>query len=734
MQNTMRYLLLFIIPALSFGYLWDFYPKDKLGNSTKFFINDLKPYVNNEKLVETPSATLIEKYDLYYKRGEWYVGVVALLNNHFEEPKWQEKGILISSSIQNIRSMRVPIRLVQSLAYHPCIDHIEAGNQIAPFLDQTLKSARADSVHSGLGGLTMPFTGKGVIVAVIDWGFDYTHPVFYDTTLQHLRISRAWDQNKMAGTPPAGYDFGAEYIGKDQLLAAKEDTVYVFGPMSHGTHVAGIAAGAGGGSKYTGVAPESELVLISLKRDDASFIDAITYLCNYADIMKKPLVVNMSFGNHLGSHDGTSLRNMAMDILSGRGKVFVGSAGNNGSDNLHLDHIFTTPDTVSTVVGFNPSLPDYYGQIIDIWGNPNTAFSVNLKVVDGSNQAVYESGYYSTSESPSVRDTGHMPDNHYLVMELESNRQHFLNNKPTVRLRLKKTNNLRVVLSIASQNNEIHMWNCSELNTRVTNWGTPLSSNFPGAKAGNSNYSVGEPNGVGKSTITVGAYYSELILSGGVVSRGLLSSFSSKGPTTDKRTKPDICGPGQEVISAFNSFNPHPGTLKDSVAFNGKNYGFINYSGTSMSSPAVAGIVALMLQANPYLSAAQVKNILKTTARTDSKTGTIGPEGTNTWGMGKANALAAILLSQVYLNIPVVVQNHSLTAYPNPAKDELTITTQLGNLLKIKIYDMQGKTVAEKIASGGKTETIATESLPKGVYVVMVETGVSVGYIKIIKE
>jgi subtilisin family serine protease len=72
--------------------------------------------------------------------------------------------------------------------------------KLEPELDGAVKDIRADLVHKG-EGLPQPYTGKNVIIGIVDWGFDYTHPTFYDTTLSHSRIIAAWDQEKVIGTP-----------------------------------------------------------------------------------------------------------------------------------------------------------------------------------------------------------------------------------------------------------------------------------------------------------------------------------------------------------------------------------------------------------------------------------------------------------------------------------------------------------------------------------------------------
>ena len=69
------------------------------------------------------------------------------------------------------------------------------------FLHHAAEDARLDSVRWAVN-LPQEFTGEGVIIGITDWGFDYTHPVFYDTNMVHYRVLRAWDQFKTSG--PAG--------------------------------------------------------------------------------------------------------------------------------------------------------------------------------------------------------------------------------------------------------------------------------------------------------------------------------------------------------------------------------------------------------------------------------------------------------------------------------------------------------------------------------------------------
>ena len=115
---------------------------------------------------------------------------------------------------------------------------------------------RVDSVRMAIN-LPQEYTGEGVIIGITDWGFDYTHPVFYDTNMIHYRVLRAWDQFKTSGPAPAGFDYGTEYVGAEALLTAQCDTSNVYDYAYHGTHCAGIAGGAGAGTIYRGIAVDA---------------------------------------------------------------------------------------------------------------------------------------------------------------------------------------------------------------------------------------------------------------------------------------------------------------------------------------------------------------------------------------------------------------------------------------------------------------------------------------------
>lgn len=703
--------------------------QNKLSPSARFFQAELQPLMHPKtgELLEM-NRHLVETYDLYTDKGNWYIGALLLMTESGQRSFLESKGVVVNVEMDRIYSVRIPVQYFKTVMELDEVLYIEAASQVEPELERSRYSVRADSVHAGAGGLNMPYTGKGVIIAIIDWGFDYTHPVFFDSTGQ-LRISRAWDQNKNSGPAPNGFNFGTEYVGQDALMAAKEDTLYVFGPGSHGTHVGGIAGGTGAGTKHKGIAPGAELIFISLKRDDPSFVDAISYVSRYADAVNKPFVVNMSFGGHNDPHDGSTLRNWALDILAGKGKVFVASAGNNGGNQFHIREDFETKDTLLTEITFNTGLDDYWGETVSAWAEPGKSFSISLMLANSQNQVVFESAVYATKDHSSTDDTIYANAGDTLILRLVTEDNNTLNGKPNMLLEVRKLGTKKLILKVAGSG-KTHFWHVNRLNARVTNWGQKFGSSFPGCVLGNDEYGIGGPQAISKEVITVAAHRGEYPAPGGGENGGQLSSFSSKGPTADERRKPDISGPGQDVCSSVNSYDPNPGPVVETITKDGRDYTFVRYSGTSMSGPAVAGVVALMLEANPNLTAREVKDILRITARLDIHTGTISGESDLLWGWGKADALAAVKMAELKLGNREFTEVPSLYWYPNPVT-ERKIHLESQEDLVVTVYDMQGKKVMTSEVKAGTNE-LDLGTLSPGIYVLEWSAGQRSGFDKLI--
>ncbi len=240
---------------------------------------------------------------------------------------------------------------------------------------QDLYRARADGhVDSVYMGIDLPeaYTGEGVIIGVTDWGFDFTHPVFYDSTMTRYRILRAWDQFRTGGPAPAGFDYGTELVGQEQLLAAACDTSNIYGHHYHGTHVASIAGGSGAGTAYRGVAPDAEFIFVAFRAEEQAVVDAFQWMYEVAQQEQKRLVVNMSWGIYwMDNFEGTGVIGQKMRELSDLGVVFVTSGGNNGDAKFHLGHTFNN-DTLRSRFMFpvDNGSADYWGTSISMTNSP----------------------------------------------------------------------------------------------------------------------------------------------------------------------------------------------------------------------------------------------------------------------------------------------------------------------------------------------------------------------------
>ena len=654
---------------------------------------------------------------IYDLNGKIYVSVIGKMHDN---PNWEaliSSGILQGSITGDIATMKVPLLVFAYVNFDDVYSYLEIPGKTQPHLDKVMKDVKADSVQLGIG-LPQQFTGKDVMIGITDWGFDYTHPMFYDTLYQHTRIHAAWDQYKNSGNHPVGFAYGAEYVGEDELLLAQSDTANIYSYAYHGSHVAGIAGGSGGTTIYRGMAPEANFLFATFLVDYASVIDAFHWMKGIAQSEGKRLVVNMSWGlYYIGTLDGNSLISQAINQLSDEGIVFVASGGNNGDNDFHIMKNFNN-DLLTTRIEFDSyTNPTMWGESITMWGEPGQSFHAGMKIYNSGNTLLDETPMYFSETAQAYLDSMLVTANNDTIwFNLTVDAAHPLNGRPHMRLRVKNTNgSLRVVLNASAESGIVHFWNLVELTNGVGNWGLPFTT-YGGASgmSGDSSYSISEPT-CAASVISVAAYTASYINVIGNPAGGQRASFSSIGPLITGAMKPDIAAPGVNVASSMSSFTDATYASISTVSFNDHDYDFARLSGTSMSSPCVAGIVALMLDANPLLTPSQVKEILQQTAREDEFTGDlITPPGDVMWGYGKVNAYAAVQLALATQGLNVQsVKIGSIGIYPNPAFTQIQLLLPSGEkCLSIMALDMSGKQT-QLVAESG---TVDVSSLAAGIY------------------
>lgn len=669
---------------------------------TKIFIADL-----NEKYSDDATALLHKKDDGYLIKkinDRFYIGALLLVNENFNDDKLIQAGVLIGTRAGNIITAKIPIEQLTSIGDIGGIEYIQIDEPISPKLDKVRELCRIDQLHEDFENHT--YTGEGVVVGIIDHGFDYTHPVFFDEQGGTYRIKKVWEQLK-SGNPPAGYSYGRELTG-NSIIAAGSDMQQA----SHGTHVAAIAGGCGAGTngEYVGVAFNSDLVFVSYDIDmeqtyttgQSNLVDAINYIFQYADETGKPAVVNMSLGTHYGPHDGSSLFDQACDNLSADGKILVGSAGNEGAKPLHIAYAFAGLDTLfGTFVEFEYS--DDKSGVIDVWGEPGNDFCIEIALYNNDN-FTDETSFWCASEDVFLTEAivgsdGEVCDVTFITSSYE------FNEKPRIFLKIDNKSGDKVLLIANGEDETINLWNQG-----VFNGAAFYSGGTAWAVVGNTDITVGEIGGTGKSIISVGAYvsknsYKNFDGNNMTISNrdnGDIAYYSSHGPTIDGRTKPDITAPGSAVASAVNSYDLfyQPGGIGWSNVVAGIDDGtdewwYAALLGTSMASPVVAGAVALFLEAEPDLTPDDIKRHLSNMAIKDDYTGYPNVQDKNTWGGGKLDALG-VMIEIFGLGVDENSKNNiKIIIHPNPSNGEfyLMMGEDINEQVNMEIYDVLGSII-----------------------------------------
>ena len=644
------------------------------------------------------------------------IPMLAKVTPTFDAEALTAQGIVVGSRAGDIVTLRVPADKVDILDHCPDILIYSVARPIQPLMDRVRYDTRTDSVYEGIG-LPQSYTGDGVLIGITDWGFDYKHINYNNKGSDNHRILRAWDQFKLSGPAPAGFDYGTEHVGRTALLAAECDTFGLYGYGTHGTHVAGIAAGRGIDGHYRGQAPNAQLLMASFYLNEAAWIDAVNWMKNVAREEGKRLVVNCSWGMYtLGPIDGTSLVSQALNNFSDSGIVFCVSAGNNGNDKFHVSQTFTEGqhDTLCTIAEYYGSQET--GSALTLWGEPGKSFEATIAFERVADKSLTYYQWLNTADGTRLVNDYVLAGNDTLPFTAAIDQSHPCNQRPAMLITVPKNRNFRTHLFITAPEGTVHAWNLCTLENGAGNMGAKfVRDTFMRYTPGDDEYGVAEP-ACAENCIAVAAAGNDR-----ENNLAFLASFSSHGPIIDGRHKPDLSAPGTQIVSSVSSFTTDGYTAVYSKLYAGRTYSWARMSGTSMSCPATTGIVALLLEANPDLTPNQVKDILTSTTRNDERTGPLHERDSisNVWGWGKVDAYAAINKALSMVSIDRADTSwfaHSLQVYPNPARTSVTVLTGRDSRETVALYAVDGRLVDSHEAI--LQTTFDLSRLPRGIYFV----------------
>ena len=569
----------------------------------------------------------------------------------------------VGTSINGILTATVPLSLVPALTEKQSLLSIVLSRTLHPLLDVSVPDVQGNLVHSGdYGSLPRPYTGRNVIVGIIDTGIDLKHPDFLYPD-GSTRVIALWDQNA-AGIPPTGYSYGDQCTGY-QINTGKCSEIDTVG---HGTHVAGIADSSN--STYTGMAPDAMLVIVKTNMDEGGILDGIRYIFSLASQYHVPAVINMSLGAQFYAHDNSSLTEQQIDGLvnSAPGRAIVVAAGNDGANAIHLGLTALTGTSYGSyfsVVGTTPGTVNTAE--MQVWYYTTTAANSNLAfalgVVDPSTGNILAITPFTTPVAPNAQPLSAALSNNFgsvVIAGASSTNGSQEQDEVLLQISDNGSSSINLTNSMSSYRYALFIQNNSSFAQPLNVWldsenalfDTMTAISVPGYQTvqGDTSDTVSFP-ATARYAIAVGSFLTRnewpteasltqpacISLNGGVSCYeppiGSLSFFSSNGPTPDPSAtgvKPNITAPGEVIVSALSTQASFP---TSQTTPDGKHLADL---GTSMACPHVTGAIALLFDRNDGLTITQTMTLLGSSATTDTYTGSVPNDS---WGDGMLNAL-----------------------------------------------------------------------------------------------
>lgn len=577
------------------------------------------------------------------------ISVLAILAPDADLPHedFESLGIRIGTQVGRVVSLRVPLGSLQELSLNPAVESLNASRRHKVTCFNTRSESGVGVLHdeaqASACGIGRSYTGKGVILGVVDTGIQYDHINFRNPETGAARHCGAVLYRPEEGAADSIREYYYELMQLDTLTTD-------YANNAHGTHTAGIAGGSYPGLNQQGMAPEADLMLCGTSvLEDDRIIDALAQIFARADELGQPCVINLSIGNPVGWKDGHSALCLACEALTDRGnapgRAIVFSAGNDGGKDFTIDHQFA--DTLAYYTLLQPAEVGgrtcYINPNIDAYCGDSLPMALEFVLYDTLARAFeplpFEQHLLDTLEA------GHEGRRHLCIDADTCDMQPFPHKLMAARVR--GSVGSQVTLYYINNNSVSYAMTAFGQDERWLS-GSPVHS-ISDLCCTDAVISVGAYSAVDSLTNIFGrtAYpWSP---------RGEVCSFSSYGPSGDGTPKPDVIAPGASVVSSFSSY------WEDKITYyytsrryldspmmyvvtpdgDDRPYYWIHSVGTSQSSPVVAGIIALWMEACPTLTVNDIRSILQRTSRFDEAC-LQAPGGPIQAGFGKIDALAGL--------------------------------------------------------------------------------------------
>ena len=560
----------------------------------------------------------------------------------------EAKGIKVKDQVRKFVFLVVPVEQLQYLetvTEFVSLDENTVYHTMTDNTRQVLNVSNINGIDSESYTFDVPYTGKGVVVGIVDAGIDYNHIAFKNSD-GTTRIKKAVHY--------ATSSANAQVVTSPEDIAALTSDTNSDDDKSHGTHVASCAAGSivdatvdyGTGSrKIGGMAPEADLVLCGTSNLTYEHISkSVEEITKTAKELNEPCVINFSFGNTGGWHDGTYSNNKLINEYAKEGVIFCMSTGNDAIHRWTVDKTISANEYLKFIprkdIAIASSSKSYIPtQTITVYlpqCTNTSALSFSLEVVDSITGAVTTladnplKNTSGTSITPSISFSKDGSHNNWVKGTLSLSKCYFDDNNKflVIKLRNATSSNVRAYAMSSLKGGNEDNFACTDFPEYEYDKGTADVS-LNNACSSENIISVGAYTTIPQITGYDGAIYkggSALIARVGAANS--TAAYSCYGRDDYGKMHPDVIAPGTFPVAAYNRYDTKRATASDKSTWvsqyicayltdsNNDNHLFYRNQGTSMSTPVMAGIIALWLEAYPKLNTEMIREIIANTSRT----------------------------------------------------------------------------------------------------------------------